>query len=523
MTPSSSSPSSPVRLFFHKCSSHLTTDRFILISRFILITLNYLIIFYWWQPKWLNHSYFTIYFFVFCYGLFCFTGSRFFTFRTLNLILTLIDVTLISIGYYYLPVFISNGSFFICMVGIVINALYGGPLSSLSLSLLASVGFSLAALPILSPNHLFNFYFQLVNLNLVTLLICLLGAKTKKALQTCEIEKNESKKQYHQLQVLSRIAKEINSELEIDKLLFLIIHKAGELTKSPAGGIILRDEDQVYRIKATNGMPKIFWEKEISPEAGLLGMVFTEKKTIFDKRLASDPTTDHQCDLEHYRFAIASPIWRKGEILGLIFLLRGRQTSGYTKDDKLILETLSEHAASAVSNAKQFKITTTLSLNDYLTGVGNLRFFYQQIEHTFTVAERYQQPFSLMIVDSDSLKQVNDQYGNAQGFRHIKELAEILKNTTRSSDLIARYDRDMFMIILPQTNLPETLKIAERIHMNVAKAPLSINGLLINTTVCIGLATYPTHADSVQSLITAVEAALHKAKHFGKNQIVTAD
>ena len=257
----------------------------------------------------------------------------------------------------------------------------------------------MAVLPSLTPDNLFAFYFRLVNLNLVTLLFCLLGAKTKQALQTCEIEKDESKKQYHQLQVLSRIAKEINSELEIDKLLFLIIQKAGELTKSQAGGIILMDEDQVYRIKATNGMPKAFWDQEISPESGLPGMVLTEKRTVFDKKLAADPTPDHQCDLEHYRFAIASPIWRKGDILGLIFLLRGRQSSGYTKDDKLILETLSEHAASAVTNAKQFKITTTLSLKDYLTGVGNLRFFYQQIEHAFAVAERYQQPFSLMIVD----------------------------------------------------------------------------------------------------------------------------
>ncbi|HBE76484.1 MAG TPA: hypothetical protein DDW65_01690, partial [Firmicutes bacterium] len=129
-------------------------------------------------------------------------------------------------------------------------------------------------------------------------------------------------------------------------------------------------------------------------------------------------------DLEHYQFAVASPIWRKNTILGLIFLLRNHQ-GNYTNDDKLILETLSEHAASAVVNAKLFKLTTSLSLHDYLTGVGNLRFFYQQLEYIFAVAERYQQSFSLMIVDSDSLKLINDGYGNAQGFGHIKQLAEL--------------------------------------------------------------------------------------------------
>jgi diguanylate cyclase (GGDEF)-like protein len=435
----------------------------------------------------------------------------------------LIDFTLISLGYHYLPVLISNGIFFIYLVGIIINIFYGGSLSSLSLSLLASIGFSLAIVPSLTPENLFNFYFRLVNLNLVTLLICLLGARTKKALLTCETEKDESKKQYHQLQVLSRIAKEINSELEIDKLLFLIIQKAGELTNSQAGGIILQDDDRIYRIKATNGMPKTFWEKEISPGTGLPGRVLTEKKTVFDKKITPASIADYHCDLDNYHFAIASPIWRKGEILGLIFLLHGRQHNGYTKDDKLILETLSEHAASAVANAKLFKLTTTLSLHDYLTGVGNLRFFYQQLEHTFAVAERYQQPFSLMIVDSDSLKQINDQFGNTQGFQHIKQLAEIIKNTIRSSDSMARYDRDMFMIILPQTNLMETLKLAERIRINVAETPFIINDQKINTTVSIGLVSYPVHADSIQSLITMVDAALYKAKRLGKNQLVTAD
>ena len=117
---SSSKPSSPVRLLFNKCASQISADRFILASRFILVALNYLIIFYFWQPKWLNHSYFTIYIVIFSYGLFCVTGSRFFNFRTTNFILTLIDFTLISLGYYYLPVFIANGTFFIYLVGIVL-------------------------------------------------------------------------------------------------------------------------------------------------------------------------------------------------------------------------------------------------------------------------------------------------------------------------------------------------------------------------------------------------------------------
>jgi len=521
-----SKSSSPVRLFLNDACAQaialVTRDQFILISRFLLVAIYYLIIFFCWQPKRLAGCFLITYAPILGYLLLCFIGSRFFGVRTTHIVLTLFDIILISFAYYYLPYWSANGSIIIYLAGIIVNISYGGPIQGLILTLLGSSLFIIIATPTIAPNNLLNFNSQLININLVILFVCLLNNKTKQALIISEFEKDESKKQYHQLQVLLRIAKEINGELEIDKLLFLLVQKADELTKSEAGGIILLDDDQIYRIKATSGMPKTFWEQEISPGAGLPGKVLTEKKTVFDKKNLFEHLPDHYCDLEHYQFAVASPIWRKNTILGLIFLLRNHQ-GNYTNDDKLILETLSEHAASAVVNAKLFKLTTSLSLHDYLTGVGNLRFFYQQLEYIFAVAERYQQSFSLMIVDSDSLKLINDGYGNAQGFGHIKQLAELLKNSVRSSDIIARYDRDMFMVILPHTTLVETVNLAKRIQNRVYETPLIICDQVITTTVSIGLASFPDHADTAESLINAVESALHNAKTLGKNQIVTAN
>jgi diguanylate cyclase (GGDEF)-like protein len=518
--------SSPVRLFLNDAYARaialITRDQFILISRFLLVAIYYLIIFFCWQPKRLEEYFLIIHAPILGYVLLCFIGSRFFGFRTIHTVLTLFDIILISLSYYYLPFWSANGSIIIYLAGIIVNISYRGPIQGLITALVGSSLFIIIVAPIMAPKNLLNFSSQLINIYLVILLVCLLSNKAKQALIVSEIEKDESKKQYRQLQVLLRIAKEINGELELDKLLFLLIQKADELTKSEAGGIILLDDDQVYRIKATTKMPKTFWEQEISPGSGLPGKVLTEKKTVFDKKYLPEHPTDHHCDLDHYQFAIASPIWSKGTILGLIFLLRGHQGKSYTNDDKLILETLSEHAASAVMNAKLFKQTTTLSLHDYLTGIGNLRFFYQQLEHTFAVAVRYQHPFSLMIVDSDSLKLINDRYGNAQGFEHIKQLAELLKNSVRSSDIIARYDRDMFMVILPQTTLVETVNLAKRIQNRVYETPLIICNEVVTTTVSIGLSSFPEHADTPKSLINAVESALYKAKLLGKNQIVTA-
>ncbi len=514
-------PSSVVQQLINKFQLKIAADHFILAGRFLLIVFNYLIILYWWQPKVLDDLYLAIVSaLVICYGLITLIAARFIALKNINLILTLFEILIISLICYLSLGIITGDLFFLCLIGITVNVFYAGFLSGIILSILASIAFSIIFFPTINQNTIFLFYLRLLNLNLATLIICFIGFKVKQMIKNVETEKAESKKQYQQLQVLSRIAKEINGELEIDKLLLMIVQKAGELTKSQTGGIILKDSDQIYRIKATNGMPKSFWGKEIYPADGLFGKVLSEKKTILDRNFSFPNEED---SLNHYNYAIASPIWRKNEILGLIFLLRGRQSTNYNKDDRLLLETLSENAANAVTNANLFKHTAFMSLNDYLTGVGNLRFFYQQLEHTFAVAERYQQPFSLMIVDSDSLKQINDQYGNSQGFRHIKQLAEILKNTIRNSDMIARYDRDMFMIILPQTNLEETIKLAERIRGNIANSPLIIDGQSIYATVCIGLASFSTHAKNIQNLISVVETALHKAKRRGKNQVVSPE
>lgn len=481
-------------------------------------------IFHWRQPGNFHSPIASVItpFFLLCYGLIGWFGPRFFSYRVTNLVLTFCDFFLVSIGFRYLPESLFSGAIVIYFVGIIINIFYGGYASSLGLSFLATLGFVLATFPTLTPEKLGGFYYKILNFNVTTLLFCVVGFKLKNIISLVEQEKDESKKQLHRLQALSRIAKEIAGELEIEKLLFLIVHKAAELTKSQVAGIILKDSDKKYRIKALKGMPKTFLEKEISPGIGLAGKVLMEKKTIIDKNQLYNSEMDHLLHLEHYKTAMAAPIWWKEGIMGLIFLLRDHQNVSFTKDDQLILDTLSEHAAIAVANANLFKSTANSSFQDYLTNVGNLRFFDHHLEHALAVAQRYQQSCSLLMVDSDCLNQINHQFGNRQGFYHIKQLAEVLKKSVRRSDLLARYDRDMFMIILPQTTLKEAIVLGEKIKAKVARTPVTIEGKTIETSVCVGVASYPEHAENAAMLVAEVESALRQAKQLGKNQLIAA-
>lgn len=498
-------------------------ERSILIARLAIVILNYWFIFHRPQAYGsINNSiHFSIPLFFLVYGLLVWFGPNFFSYRKVNTILSFPEILLVSFGFYLYPNELMAGGFLLYLVGIIANVLYGGYLSSIFFSLLVNLCYISAVFHYLNPEQHQHFYLLLLNFNLITILVSIIGWKIKKMLETIQFEKEESKKQLFRLQTLSRITKEITSELELDKLLNLIVQKTSELMKSNVGGIITLESDNFYRIKAAKGIPKNLIGKEVQPNIGLLGHSLNERKITFLK--IDDKIMDTASPLdEQYSFLISSPILSKGEFLGLIFLLSKSQTSPLTKDDKLILETMSEYAAIGMVNANLFKTTASLGVNDYLTGVGNLRYFYQQLEHCLAVAERYQQSCSLMMIDSDCFREIKNTYGNTQGFNHIKNLAEILKTTIRTCDLIARYDRDIFMIILPQTTLDEAIVLGERIKSQVVNSPGNIDGKPITTTVSIGIASYPAQAKNIKTLVNAVESALRQAAKLGNNQLVAA-
>lgn len=516
-------PSSRLRqkLFNHNCL--LLNERAILIARFIIVLTNSWFISLSPDAQGIikQFPHLSAPFFFLIYGLIICFGPKYLSYRNINTILSFPEILLISFGFYFSPDKLGLGGFLIYLVGIIVNVLYGSYISSILLALLVNLCYVFAVFNHLKPEQYQYFYLLIINFNLVSLLVGIIGWKIKKMLETIQFEKEESKKQLFRLQTLSRITKEITSELELDNLLNLIVKKTSELMKSNAGGIITLENNHTYCIKAIKGIPKSFLGKEVQLGSGLLGKALNERKITYLKVDAEILDTASVID-EQYNFLITSPILSKGELLGVIFLLSDCQSSPLGKEDKLILETMSEFAAIGMVNANLFKKTASLSVNDFLTGVGNLRYFYQRLEHCLAVAERYQQSCSLMMIDSDCFREIKHTYGNAQGFMHIKYLAEVLKNCIRSSDLIARYDRDTFMVILPQTSLEEAIVLGERIKNQVINNPNSIDGQSITTTVSIGIASYPEQAKSVKALVNAVESALQRASKLGNNQLVAA-
>lgn len=162
-----------------------------------------------------------------------------------------------------------------------------------------------------------------------------------------------------------------------------------------------------------------------------------------------------------------------------------------------------------------------LSTRDYLTGLCNVREFYRLFHEEKLRAERYRRPFSLLLMDLDHFKQVNDSLGHQAGDLLLQAFARRLEKLLRTSDHIARIGGDEFGVILPETAGEAALELAERIRNDVDAQPLPLaeSGQLDPVTVSVGLATFPEHAKEVESLFAAADQALYRAKKGGRNQL----
>ncbi|MEA4882543.1 MAG: sensor domain-containing diguanylate cyclase [Clostridia bacterium] len=184
-----------------------------------------------------------------------------------------------------------------------------------------------------------------------------------------------------------------------------------------------------------------------------------------------------------------------------------------------LLTTIAATAAVAVENARLYQRARELSLTDDLTGLGNYRFFGDILEKEMEQAKRRGGIVSLVMLDSDSLKFVNDRYGHVYGDLHLKELARSVEAIIRKSDIAARYAGDEFMVILPDTDLRDAAIMAERLRTRVENSPLHIDGEPVTTTVSIGVVSYPVAGATVDELTKAVDCAMYKAKRGGKNRV----
>ena len=159
-----------------------------------------------------------------------------------------------------------------------------------------------------------------------------------------------------------------------------------------------------------------------------------------------------------------------------------------------------------------------LSETDELTGVLNMRAFSAVSERIFHQAERYARPFSVLMIDSDSLKTVNDSYGHETGNRLLRLTVECIQGQLRQTDVIARYGGDEFVVLLPETPISGAVGVADRIRRSMEAAVLPTRDGPVAATLSIGIAGYPNHGADFDSVLDKADQAMYASKTGGKNR-----
>ena len=187
----------------------------------------------------------------------------------------------------------------------------------------------------------------------------------------------------------------------------------------------------------------------------------------------------------------------------------------FTPERLEILHIISAQAAISLENAKLFDLATT----DGLTKLFVYRYFHLRLDQEIQRSRRYDQPFSLAMIDIDDFKNFNDVYGHQFGDEVLKIVARTIRNNTRAVDIAARYGGEEFVVIFPETSTDNALIASEKIRRGVADAKIVVESEKINVTVSIGLASFPWHAEEKDLLIKSADEALYVSKQSGKNLV----
>jgi diguanylate cyclase (GGDEF)-like protein len=161
-----------------------------------------------------------------------------------------------------------------------------------------------------------------------------------------------------------------------------------------------------------------------------------------------------------------------------------------------------------------------ISVTDSLTGLYNRKHMMETLAHELARAQRYNHPFSVLMIDIDHFKKYNDTFGHLAGDRALAKIASIFKESVRRVDYVARYGGEEFLLMLPETRLREAMLAAERIRARVAEDTFGESEEKVGLTISVGVAEYPEDGDTSESIIASADTVLYQAKQVGRNRVV---
>lgn len=329
------------------------------------------------------------------------------------------------------------------------------------------------------------------------------------------------------LTILTDIVKTANSILEPRKVIELIMGKIQQLIPSEAWSMLMVDEERrelTFEL-ALGEKGKDLSALRVKIGEGVAGWVAQTGQPTIVNDAASDPRFTGKFDSKtqfRTRSILCAPLISRGRTIGVVEIIN-RLGGRFTQSDLDILLTLVEPCAIAIENAVLFQRAEQLTITDDLTKLFNSRYLNLYISREIKRCKRHGIPLSVIFLDLDGFKGVNDQYGHLAGSSTLTEVGGILALAVRESDILARYGGDEFVVVLPETPPSGALVIAERIRRSIESHRfLESQGLSARISASFGIASYPDHALTPEGLIQKADQAMYRVKERDKNGIEVA-
>jgi diguanylate cyclase (GGDEF)-like protein len=321
-----------------------------------------------------------------------------------------------------------------------------------------------------------------------------------------------------------KAAERIQSNTEQVALLDAICETAVEISGATRAAFVLWSEPTGTGRVAAVSAPHVIAPGYVVASDSLVAMACRERQrfTIRESYRKSDfPLFGAGEPSRRVSSLAVVPIWRDVRTLGAI-CVEGDQTAQLTKVEGELLSLLSTNIAVALDNVSQLAIVTQQSLRDGLTGLANRRSFDERLRQHLGESDRFGQQTSLILLDVDHFKRINDGYGHDVGDRVLIAVAQAVATGVRSIDLCARYGGEELAVLLPQTHLQSAVEVAERLRRSIASIVLPTERGEVRVTASFGVASYPESVGTQDALFVAADRALYGAKHAGRNCVKPA-
>jgi diguanylate cyclase (GGDEF)-like protein len=322
---------------------------------------------------------------------------------------------------------------------------------------------------------------------------------------------------------LARLGDTLSSTHDLGRILSVILDTAiGSVRATAGAAYVMQPGREELMLRAGRGLEKRDGASRIPVGAGVTGSVAATGEALRGRAAAASVEPGEGLQLSPLEpiaeELISVPMRTSGGVLGVLNLYDRMDGHPFDAGDLQTIRTFAGQAAVALDNVLLHQEAQRMSVTDALTGLGNYRFFQTTVTREIERAQRFQRQLALLMLDLDLFKQVNDVHGHQVGNAVLVDVAERVRAEIREVDVVARYGGEEFVVVLPETDPEGAGHTAERICQAVRSRPFTPSGLELTVTVSIGVAVFPTHADTAVSLIRAADEALYAAKGHGRDQ-----